>query len=143
MEAWKTDTNLFAIKILKRIEEEGDTTYTFLQNRAVGKGISLDFLDQALEKLRRRKKVNQRVKGDEIIYSAVPKEKPKSPFPGVEWLKNNYPYPTNFVMPFPEIDMSHIFLSPQEMKEHKAKAKGMPLYLLEKKIKDRIKKAVQ
>jgi hypothetical protein len=149
MEDWKTDPRLFAKKILIRIEEaEGDVTYTSLQERAIEKDISLDVLDAALQHLHRFKKVKQRVKGDEIIYKAKPRAVLKDPFATSTWVRDNYPYPgkngvPEFVMPFPEMDLSFIFLKPQEMKEYKARAKGMPLFVLNNHIKNRIKKAIQ
>jgi len=147
---WKTDANLFAKKILERIEKaEGDVSYTSLQARAEEKGISLDVLDRALEKLHKFKKVKQRVKGDDISYTDVPKAIPKDPFAVQKWANENYPYPTpcgatdckgfcKACEPFPEMDLSYIFLKPQEMKEYKAKAKGMPLFMLQNKFKKKI-----
>jgi hypothetical protein len=151
---WKTDHRLFAKKILERIEKaEGDVTYTSLQERAIEKGIELDVLDRALEHLHRFKKVKQRVKGDEIIYRPRLKKVVKDPFAVASWVRDNYPYPTpcaakgctgicDACMPFPEWDLSWMFLTPDEMAEYKAQAKGMPLYLMQKKARDRIKKAV-
>ena len=155
MEDWKTDPRLFAKKILKRIEEsEGDVSYTSLQERAIEKDISLDVLDAALEHLHRFKKVKQRVKGDEIMYRAKPRAVPKDPFAVSTWMRENYPWPKpcgaegctglcKKCEPFPEMDLSFIFLKPQEMKEYKARAKGMPLFMLNNHIKNRIKKATQ
>jgi hypothetical protein len=145
---WKTDPNLLAVKILKRIEEAEDyVSYSSLQERAEEIGINLDLLDSALEKLQKRKKVKMRVKGDDILYKAKPRAVPKDPFATSSWARDNYPWPgqngiPEFVMPFPEWDLSWIFLTPDEMKEYRAKAKGMPLFVLNKHIKNRIKKTV-
>jgi DNA-binding transcriptional ArsR family regulator len=146
---WKTDPNLLAVKILKRIEEAEDyVSYSSLQERAEEIGVSLDLLDNALEKLQKRKKVKMRVKGDDILYKAKPRAKLKDPFAVSTWLRDNYPYPgkngiPEFVMPFPEIDMSYIFLTPDEMKQYKANAKGMPLFMMNQRMKQRIKKAAE
>ncbi|UOF78895.1 hypothetical protein [Caudoviricetes sp.] len=152
---WKTDHRLLAKKIQKRIEEaEGDVPYSELEARAVELDISIDMLDAALEHLQRFKKVKQRVKGNEIIYKAKPKSVPKDPFAVSTWMRENYPWPTpcgaegctglcKQCEPFPEMDLSWIFLKPQEMKEFKAQMKGMPLHVMNKRIQDRIKKATQ
>lgn len=196
---WKTDHRLFAKKILAKIEESEDpVTYTSLQERSIEKGISLDVLDAALEHLHRFKKVKQKVKGDEIVYTAKPKPKQKGAkeclvqitnkkskffealiYPLSEFKKegkilyrygavvtpgygenrvwfcptdiglpnNDLPLPALAQevdqMPFPEWDLSWMFLTPDEMAEYKAQAKGMPLYLMQKKVRDRIKKATQ
>ena len=154
-DSWKFDPNLFAKKIIERIEKsDTEVTYTSLQERAIEKGISLDVLDRALEKLHKFKQIKQRVKGDDIVYTVIEKPKPKDPFATRTWLNENYPYPTpcgadgctgfcKACEPFPEIDLSYIFLKPAEMKEYKAQAKGMPLFMMNKRIQDRIKKVTQ
>jgi len=140
---WKSNPILFAKKIREKVEAaDGDVPYSQLENRAIEFEIDLDVLDAALQHLHRFKKVKQRMLGGEIVYSAVPREKPKDFTPGLTWLRENYPYPKNFVMPFPEIDMSYIFMKPDEIKAYRAQAKGIPLYLMNKKISERIKRAV-
>lgn len=130
---WKTDHNLLSKKILERIaKSKAEVSYSDLEQVAVDKNIDLNIFDAAITKLHRFKKVTQRVKGEEIYYKAVPKPKRKAPGSHLTWLRNNYPYPKKFVMPFPEIDMSWIFLTPDEMLEYKAQAKGMPSYMMKR-----------
>lgn len=179
---WKTDPNLLAIKILNRIEKDNvDVTYATLQARAIEKEIDLDIFDRAIERLHKTKRVKQRVVGDEIVYSALPKEtKPTKPakqclvrlqdgamvYPLSEFKRennklyrlgavltpkygqntvwfcpsdigltdDNLPLPKMIeeeaLRPFPEMDLSFMFLSPSELLEYKAAAKGMPAYMM-------------
>lgn len=55
----------------------------------------------------------------------------------VSWLSQNYPRPgigdvPSFIMPFPEIDYSFIFMNREEALAYKAEAKGMPIHLIKK-----------
>lgn len=75
---WKTDANLLAVKIHKRIEEAGEISYSALEKIATDKNIDLNVFDTAITRLHRSKKVTQRTKGDDILYKAVPKAKKKT-----------------------------------------------------------------
>lgn len=140
---WKTDQNQLAKKIEKRILAEGEVSYSDLEKIALEKDIDLNVFDAALSKLHRFKKVTQTVKKDDIYYKPTPKPKPKPPDDHMAWLRENYPRPepcgakgcTGYCkkcMPFPEIDMSYLFLKPSEMLEYKAKAKGMPIHMMKR-----------
>ncbi len=185
---WKTDHNLLAKKIFKRLESDGELSYSDLENIAIEHEIKLNTFDAALAKLHRFKQVKQRTKGDEIYYKAIAKpvkaKKPakeclfeitliSSPYFGATvcslrrfkreddtlyvecavltpkfgtnriWVcpkdiglpNNDLPLPTEAAegeIPFPEIDMSMIFLRPAEMLEYKAAAKGIPLHMMKK-----------
>lgn len=49
----------------------------------------------------------------------------------VSWLAANYPWPSSdWTEAFPEIDMSHIFMTREQAKEYKAQASGRPLYMM-------------
>lgn len=145
---WKTDPNLFAKKILAYIEKaNSDVSYTQLLDRALAKDITVDLLDRALERLHKSKKIKKRVKDNDIVYTALPKAVIKSPISYLSWVRQNYPRPGEngipaFVMPWPEIDMSYLFLKPEQMKVYKAEAKGMPLYMMNSKFKKKIKQII-
>lgn len=186
---WKEDPHKLALKIRDRLEKEKtDVTYTELAQIAEDKDIDIDIFDMALTKLHNSKKVKKRVKGGDIVYTAVPRPKKKeikgkeclvqitlisSPYfeaqiyplsdfkreddtlyrlgavvtPGYGenriWFKptdiglpnDDLPLPAHAIkapMPFPEIDYSHIFLRPEEMKQFKADMKGIPLFMVKK-----------
>ena len=139
---WYTDKNLLAKKILEKIAQSNELlSYTTLLDRAGQLGIEQNIFDAAIERLQKTKRVTVKVKGDEIYYKALEKPKPKAFDSHLQWLKENYPYPTPCsatdchglcvaCMPFPEIDMSYLFMTPDEMKEYKAQMKGLPVHML-------------
>ena len=125
---WKTDPIQLAKKMLAFIEaEEGDVTYTQIQDRASKNGIDLDTLDIALTKLHNHKKVDQRVKGGDIVYrSIVPKKKVFQSH--LTWLRENYPamddsnkceHPA-----FINCNFDYLFLTPKDLEKYKAEVKG-------------------
>ena len=123
---------LLAEKLIKRIGEEGDISIDKIDVIARKKGIDMKVLDQALQYIHKVPHINQRVKKGTVWYSIkVVKEKEAFvqtwayPWPG----QNGIP---EFVMPFPSIDFSYMFLTPEEMKLYKAEAKGIPLHMMKK-----------
>lgn len=141
---WKDDHILLSKKILERIEEtEGEISYSDLEQIAIKKNIDINIFDAAISHLHRFRKVTQKVKGEEIYYKFKPKPKKKNPFAAQDWLRDNYPRPTpceakgchgicKKCMPFPEIDLSYLFLTPSEMLEFKAQMKGIPTYMMKR-----------
>lgn len=112
-----------AALIIKRIIDDAGSTYDKLEARAVEKGISMDVFQAAMTIVHRSKLIEQSVKYGVIQYK-VKEKKIAKPFSAVEWVTQNYPWPENFEMPFPEIDMSYLFLKPEEMDRYKAQVVG-------------------
>jgi hypothetical protein len=114
--------------IINSIVNNKTLTLSDLEARALKRGLSLDNLYNALEQVAKDRRVKRTVKGDEIVYTYQP-PKPKSPTPGTDWIRVNYPWPgkdgvPEFVMPWPEWSLKWMFLTPAEMKEYRAMMKG-------------------
>lgn len=114
--------------IITRILRDGHVTITQLEHRAHKRGVLLSDLYAALDVVHRDKRIKRGVSKGEVYYE-VAKAKPTA-ISHTQWLTRNYPWPDNFEMPFPEIDMSYLFMTPDEAKEYKAQAKGMPVYMM-------------
>lgn len=114
--------------ILTAIKKNSPITYTELENRAAKRGLSLDELDELLLKVHKDKRVKKTVKDGDIVYTW---EEPKDTLvpSHILWLRDNYPRPAVFEMAFPEIDMSWIILSPEDMVRYKEEMKGKPAYV--------------
>lgn len=118
--------------IIKRITELGTVTYDELQQRALEKGIELGIFENAMSRVHKKKTVLvKNVKGV-LTYSIKPVVAAITP-DHVTWCKTNYPYPgknglPEFVMPFPEWDVSYIFLNPDELEEYKEAIRGGRVY---------------
>ena len=117
--------------VLKSIENNSPIFYHELLAKAVKRGISEDEFDEVMLKVHKDRRVKKSVVKDGIKYRWSP---PVVKLPGshLSWVKNNYPV-NNLPEPFPEIDMSWIVLSPEEMKQYKADAKGVPIHMLKSK----------
>lgn len=117
--------NTLRDRIIRRIVAQHPVTYEKLEALVLGIGhTELEFME-AMEAVHRDKRVVQTTHGDTIQYRPyiVPpvKESFKSTVP--------YPYPgrdgePEFVMPWPDWDMSWIFLKPEELEKYKAESKG-------------------
>ena len=112
-----------ARKIIKRINADAPIAYSTLEARAIEKGIELSLFEQAMTIVNKTKTIESKVKGDDIIYTIKVIKLP-TVHTGLAWVTHNYPWPENFEMPFPEIDMSYIFLTPEELEKYKAEARG-------------------
>jgi hypothetical protein len=127
------DPVLLSSKILDRITKDGQVTYSQLEARAVEKNIPIALFESAMARVHKHKTLLMKTSvgtadSGEITYSIKPVVI-SSQMSHVQWCSDNYPRPgvdgvPPFVMPFPEIDMSHIFLSPEEMQAFKAELKG-------------------
>ena len=119
-----TSTTLAAL-IIKRIIEDNGSTYDKLEARAVAKGIDMNTFQAAMVIVHRSKLIEQSMKYGVIQYK-IAVAKPIQAPQGTSWVTANYPWPENFEMPFPEIDMSHLFLKGEELEKYKCEAKGRP-----------------
>jgi len=109
--------------ILAAIRKNSPIAYSDLEARAVKRGVSLDELDTVLQAVHKDRRVKTKVSGDDIIYTWQ-EPKVKDITPHLTWLRDNYPRPDPFIMPFPEIDMSWIVLKPDAMVEYKEQLNG-------------------
>jgi len=98
-------------------------TYSALEARAKELNIEMHQFDEAMALVHKDKRIKQTTRGEEIYYTKTPVKKPKGPGSHIKWLNDNYPR-YEYDMPFPEIDMSWIILSPEEMKQFKAEQSG-------------------
>lgn len=121
-----TDPTHLAIKIGKYIQAYRGCSYSDIKARAAERGIDQGVLEDALRVLHRLKTIHRTVAGGDVQY--VWKEVVKKPVTAVshvEWLNEHYPRPEPFVMPFPEIDMSFMFLKTlEERQAYKEAAAG-------------------
>lgn len=112
-------------RFIKRIVAQHPVTYTKLEELAVSNGYTQHQVMDAMELVHKDKRITQSTRGDEMVYRPYIAPPVKEPFKSTV----PYPYPGRdgvppFVMPFPEWDLSFIFLTPEEYEEYKAKAKG-------------------
>jgi len=122
--------------IINRIIRDGEVTLAQLETRAQERGVSLSELYDTLEHVHRDKRITQtsNVKG-EVTYRPATAKAPK-PMTHLSWVSDHYPWPGKdgvppFEMPFPEIDMSWMFLrSKEERDAYHAAAKGKPVYMV-------------
>ena len=95
-------------RIIKYIEKHHPISYTSIVNVAVGKGFNEYQVLNALDKI--GNKLKKIVRKEEVWYDLIPTQTPIKTPTHISWLTKNYPRPNNFIMPFPEIDLSHLFL---------------------------------
>jgi len=114
--------------ILKRT----GTTLEQLEGVVVSKGFTPDQLYTALDTIHRNKAIRRTVQKGDIVYSPAPE--PKLPGSHLSWVREHYPWPEKFVMPFPEIDYSHLILKTKEERDaYQAAVKNMPVYMIQSK----------
>jgi len=82
-----------------------------------------------MESVCRDKRIKKKVVGDDVVYEY--KEPVKKVNTDRLGLKDYYPR-EDYEMPFPEWDLSYMFLKPAELKQYKADAKGIPVYMMRK-----------
>ena len=112
-------------RIIAYILNHHPITYRELEDVAMGKGFSQLAIMDAMELVHKDKRVDQSTRRDDIVY------RPYIAPPIKEHFKSTVPYPwpgrdgiPEFVMPFPEIDYSYIFLKPEELDKYKAELRG-------------------
>jgi hypothetical protein len=116
-------------KIVAYIAKNEGVTYEALKERARVKGIEQGVFDNAIARIHKNKKILVKNQEGVLTYGLRPVVV-ATPSPHLTWCRENYPWPgkdgiPEFVMPFPEIDFSWIFLRPEELQEYKAKIKGL------------------
>lgn len=118
--------------IVTRILRDGHVTLTQLEHRATERGVLLSDLYAALDSVHRDKRIKRGVRGGEVYYEPAPA--PRAPVDYLKWVRDNYPpmTPENDGSGI-DIDLSFLFMSPEEAKEYKAAAKGMPTFMYNKK----------
>ncbi len=110
-------------RIIAYVERHFPCSMTVLEGIVLSKGFTLEQFYSALDKVHRDKSIVQTQRGGDVFYSIyiAPIAKPQ---PHLDWVKANYPDPKDFVMPFPDWDLSWIFLKPEELEQYKADLKG-------------------
>lgn len=114
-----------ATKIITRIWADHGSTYDRLEARAVAKAIPMSTFEAAMAIVHRSKLIEQSVRYGVIQYRPAVAKPVQAPI-GAAWVTANYPWPEEFVMPFPEIDMSFLFLSGEDLERYKCESKGRP-----------------
>ena len=120
-------------RIIRYILKKQTTTLIELEGLVVSKGYTLDQLFSALEHVHKDKRITNTANASgEITYRVAARK--VSVQPGLDWIRNNYPPmdSTNNGSGL-EADYSYLFLSPDEMKQYKADAKGVPAFMYNKK----------
>ena len=119
-------------RVIRYILRRNTTTLLELEGVCVSKGFTIDELYATLDAVHSDKRIQYSANASgEITYRPAVTRTP-SPATHLEWLRDHYPWPDQFVMPFPEVDYSFIVLSPEEMKEYKADASGVPAFMYNK-----------
>ena len=115
-------------RIIAYVEKHFPSSMSVLEGIVLSKGFTLEQFYAALEKVHRDKRIIQTQRAGQVWYEPyiAPEIKPQ---PHLDWCKANYPWPgkngvPEFIMPFPDWDLSWIFLSPEELEEFKAALKG-------------------
>lgn len=134
-------------RIIAYILNHHPITYREIEEVAMGKGFSQLAIMDAMELVHKDKRVDQSTRRDDIVYRPYIAPVVKSPFKSTV----PYPYPgrdgiPEFVMPWPDWDLSYILLSPEELEEYKAKAKGrtfIPKKRYERKGKQSTERSVE
>ena len=122
-------------RIIAYVQNHYPLSMSALECIVLSKGFTLDDFYTALEVVHKDKRIVQSTRRGEVWYSPAPEPTVVKTPTHVEWLTNNYPYPDNFEMPFPEIGMSFLFLRTKEERDaFKAEMSGRPVYVNNKKI---------
>lgn len=122
---------VLAETLIKAIDKAGELSIDRIDAGAVKRGISMTVLDRALEVLHRNKHIKRTTKKGTIYYSIKVAPKPKDPGSHLTWLREHYPPMTEENNGSGiDVDFSYLFLKPDEMKEYKAAAKGMPVHMI-------------
>ena len=126
-----TNPTELATKIAIYIAKNAPVSYEQLRLRAESHKIPMGVFSNAMVIIHRSKRIEQKSKGDDIIYTIVIPKAPPSAGSHITWVKENYPPMTkeNDGSGI-DVDFSYLFLKPDEMKEYKAAAKGMPVHMM-------------
>ena len=121
-------------RIITYIIKNAPVTIDTIIEQATSKGYTELEVLNTLEQVHKDKRIKQTTRGNTVVYTLYTQQEPK-PQTHLTWLRQNYPTPDpwnldsegNFIEPFPEIDMSWIVMSPDEIKEFKAEMSGKPV----------------
>lgn len=134
------------LKLIKYIQQNGEVSFDELWERGtVRNKIDPALLEQAITLLHKDKHWIDTKNKSGTIYYTIHVEKPVvNPIANAQqWVRDNYPWPTKFIMPFPEIDMSWMFLRNEDLERYKAESKGRVYIPGKKKVWERKKKPVE
>jgi hypothetical protein len=126
---WRNNHLLLAEKLVLHIDAEKTTTFDKLEARALKHGIAMNVFDRAIEKLHKLPNIKRTVKLGTVHYELQAVKPKTGPILSGEWVAQHYPWPGKngippFVMPFPELDLSYLFMKPEEAEDYKAQMKG-------------------
>lgn len=133
--SWKTNHILLAEQLVKRISEDGESTFDKLEARALQLGVSMNIFDQAIALIHKMKSVKRVSKLGTVKYS-IQELKKKVQLVKTYISLAEYEAPARIdspwcfdesgrlIDPFPEIDVSYIFLKPEALEKYKAELKG-------------------
>ena len=125
-------------RLLTYIEKHFPISDEVLMRVANSKGFTQAEVYSALEAVGRDRRISTKTRKDAIWYDIYIEPEAKPTPTHVEWCRDNYPWPgkngiPEFVLPFPEIDLNHIFLKTKEERDaYKAAASGRPIHMLKK-----------
>lgn len=122
-----------AVKIVAGIIKKPGVTYQRLEEHAKSLGIPLGIFQNAMDLVHKDKTIQSKLKSGVIIYVVREDNKPTGPLAHTTWCNENYPWPKNFIMPWPEWNLSFIFMKPDEAEAYHAAAKGKSLFAKKKK----------
>jgi hypothetical protein len=121
-------------RIIKYIENHNPISYTTIVQVAAGKGFNEMQVLQALDKVGRNKGITTKTRKDEVWYYLVPAPAPVIAPTYHSWLRGNYPPMTadNDGSGI-DVDFSWLFLRTAEERDaYRAEAKGVPMYVYNK-----------
>lgn len=124
-------------RIIKYILNNPGVNMDTIISEATSKGISQHEVLVALDVVHKDKRITHTATASGVVTYKPATAKVSTVPTHVTWLTANYPRPgvgdiPSFIMPFPEIDLSHIFMTRDEAKEYKAAASGRPIYMMKK-----------
>ena len=112
-------------RLIRYILKRSMTTLLELEGVVVRHGYTIDELYATLDAVHADKRIQYNANASGEITYRPTVEKTKAPGSHLTWVHDNYPHPKTFVMPFPDIDMSWLFLrSKAERDEYHAMMKG-------------------
>lgn len=117
-------------RIIAYIEKYQPVTYDALEARAKERGYNLFDFEEAIQRVHKDKRIRV---SNTLVYTFETPKLP-SPNPHLDWLRENYPRMTSDNDGSGvEADFSYLFLTPEQVLAYKAKAKGMPLHMIQSK----------
>lgn len=133
-------TTQLSERIFEFIQESGSVTDDQIFARGQSKGLTVNAIELALHRLHKHPQVKtQQKQSDEgvfLVYSIKElRIKKADPTSHITWINQNYPYKEpcgapgckewcDQCMPFPEIDMSYLFMTRDEAKAFRIEQKG-------------------